>query len=55
MYYAEKMIDGILHYKTTPDGDWNPMSIQELSRRVVKAERECQEMGERLVELDNEL
>ena len=24
MYYDEKMIDGVLHCRTTPDGEWRP-------------------------------
>jgi len=24
MYYEEKMIDGVLHCRTTPDGEWRP-------------------------------
>lgn len=50
MYYTEKVINGILHYKTTPTGKWKPVSIEELTRRVVSAEKtlsNCQENEER--------
>ena len=26
MYYEEKMIDGVLHCRTTPDGEWLPVA-----------------------------
>lgn len=38
MYYAEKVIKGVLHCKTTPNGKWNPVSVEELTRRLVAAE-----------------
>ena len=38
MYYQEKIVNGILCYKDTPKGKWMPLSIQELSKRVVSAE-----------------
>jgi len=53
MYYAEKMINGILHYKTTPYGDWKPKSIESLSNRVVKAEKKVQELKRKLQEWEN--
>lgn len=28
MYYAEKMIDGVLHYRNTPDGEWRTVNTQ---------------------------
>ena len=39
MYYVEKVINGVLHYKTTPNGKWKPISVEELTKRVVEAER----------------
>lgn len=26
MYYEEKLIDGVLHWRGTPDGEWQTMS-----------------------------
>jgi len=53
MYYAEKMINGILHYKNTPNGEWKPKSIESLSDRVVKAEKKVQELERQLKEWEN--
>ena len=33
MYYAEKVIDGVLHYKTSPDGEWIKMSDVDLTSK----------------------
>ena len=35
MYYEEKLIDGILHYRYSPKEDFKPMSIGKLSQMVV--------------------
>ena len=34
MYYEEKLIDGILCYRCTPNGDWTKFSIETLSKRA---------------------
>ena len=31
MYYAEKMIDGILHYKYSPTAEWTRYTLEQLS------------------------
>lgn len=36
MYYKEKMINGILHYKCSPKGEWHEFSIEKLSERIIK-------------------
>ena len=33
MYYEEKIIDGIMHYRTNPNGQWRAYTIKELSTR----------------------
>lgn len=38
MYYVEKVINGVLHYKTTPNCKWKPISVEELTRRLVASE-----------------
>lgn len=37
MYFEEKMIDGVMCFRTTPDGEWRPFDIKELSRRYAAA------------------
>jgi len=31
MYYEEKMINGVLHWRGTPDGDFEPYTLNDLS------------------------
>ena len=31
MYYEECVIDGILHYRTNPKGEWKSFSLSELT------------------------
>lgn len=33
MYFEERMIDGVMHFRTVPDGEFRPYDIKELSRR----------------------
>lgn len=35
MYYEEKLIDGVLHWRCTPDGEWRPMSPEKLTELVI--------------------
>lgn len=36
MYYEEKMIDCVLHWRGTPDGEWYRCDIQEASIRYAE-------------------
>lgn len=33
--YEEQVIDGIMHYRCTPDGEWIKMSAEELTKRIL--------------------
>lgn len=35
MYYQEKVINGILHFKLSPDGEWKPLSVEQLTHTIV--------------------
>jgi hypothetical protein len=35
MYYDEKVIDGILHLRSIPNGEWEPMSQEQLTALVL--------------------
>jgi hypothetical protein len=48
MYYEEKIINGILHWRGHPEGEFKPYSIEALSQMVVelqKKEREAYMKG----------
>lgn len=36
MFYEERLIDGALHWRGTPDGEWVAVSVERLSSRVVE-------------------
>lgn len=40
MYYAEAVVNGIWHYKSTPRMDWKPMSVVQLNNKIAALERE---------------
>lgn len=33
MYYEEKLIDGIMHYRSDPNAEFKPYSLKQLSQR----------------------
>lgn len=33
MYYEEKIINGVMHWRGSPDDEFTPYTIEELSRR----------------------
>ena len=44
MYYNEKLINGIWHYKTMPRMDWKPMSLVQLTNKIATQERELNKL-----------
>jgi hypothetical protein len=38
MYYVEKIINGILHCKHTPNGKWVELSKEKLTDKIVRME-----------------
>ena len=51
MYYEEKIIDFVLCWRNNPKGEWTEFSKEELTQKLVKAERLLSEMIRRY-ELD---
>lgn len=47
MYYEEKLINGMWHYKTNPMAEFKPMSVELLHRKIDqlcdRLERTCQQ------------
>ena len=39
MYYEERVINGVLHYRTSPDDDFQPYTLEELTRRYTVQKR----------------
>jgi hypothetical protein len=44
MYYIEKLINGVWHFKTHPRMDWKPMSIMQLANKIAHKDREIQKL-----------
>ena len=40
MYYEERIIGGLLHYRTTPKGRWIIYNYEELSNKVIELREE---------------
>ena len=38
MYYEEKIIKGVLMYRTKPEGSWRQCSIEQMGTRILKLE-----------------
>ena len=39
MYYEERVIDGVLHWRGTPSGKWEAMSAERLTAALIEARR----------------
>lgn len=48
MYYKEKIIDGILCFTTSKDGDWIQMSPQKLTKKIVRMKVEIERLMHKL-------
>lgn len=42
MYYEEQVIKGVLSYRSTPTGDWNPLTPEALTQRIMHLEKQRQ-------------
>ena len=40
VYYVEDIINGVLMYKTEPNGAWKQCSIEKMSKRINKMKKE---------------
>lgn len=57
MYYEESIIDGVLHIRSTPNGEWRKLSAEAITLKYMEAKREvakqtakadvCQSCGNR--------
>lgn len=52
MYYEERIIDGIVHCRSTPDGKWEPLSQHALTLKIERMEIEMNQLRHRLAEVE---
>ncbi len=51
MYYEEKLINGVWHFRGTPTGNWEIMSNEMINRKLTDAKTELNNL--RLVDISN--
>lgn len=52
MFYEERVIDGILHCRTSPDREFEPMSQFALTQKIERMEIELFQLRHRLAEVE---
>jgi len=53
MYYREKIINGIWHYKTHPRMEWKPMSVERLTKKIAAQEHDLNKLIIHNVDVSN--
>lgn len=48
MYYKEQIVDGVLCWKGTPDGEWTPMSPEKMTRKIMQLKIEVEMLKSKL-------
>jgi hypothetical protein len=51
MYYEQSVIDGVLHYKTTPTSSWMPFSAISMTNKYVCSQIVIKELTEQVEQL----
>lgn len=41
MYYEEAIIDGVLHIRSTPNGEWRKLSAEAITLKYMEVKREA--------------
>lgn len=44
MFYEEKLIDGVLHFRGTPDGEWQPMTLAMYERKRIGYQQRIEQL-----------
>jgi hypothetical protein len=53
MYYEEKIIDGILHYRTSPKAEFKPYTLESLTYKISNYKDEIKKYKESLKEIES--
>jgi len=53
MYHEEKIIDGILCWRSTPQGDWIAYTAEQLTEKLTQAKRDFTQEHTKRVDLQN--
>ena len=55
MYYEEKIINGLLCYRTTPDGKWEPCPLHIVTTKLKETEEKLKETEKQRAKLVNKI
>jgi len=55
MYYEEKVIDGVLHCRSRPDGEWRELSAKEITAKLMTERKISASLRQDVDEMENEL
>lgn len=55
MFYEERLINGVLMFKSSPGSEWEPLSHAELSKRLVAKDAEIKNYKGYIQLLENKL
>lgn len=55
MYYEEKVIKGVLHFRTSPHGFWEPIPPERLTEMLVEARKERMRFQQMVEDLSDEV
>ena len=51
MYYEESVIDGVLHYRLSPESEWDAFSLPSMTNKYVSSQLVINELTERVEQL----
>jgi len=49
MFYEEQVVDGVLCFRNTPDGEWEPLSASDLTAELMGARQLIKGLRQQLV------
>jgi len=52
MFYQEKVINGVLSYRSDPDGNWTPFTQEELTNTIEALTEELGKLSFRLLRIE---
>ena len=47
MYYEERVIEGVLSWRGSPDGEWTPMTTRQLTDEIIFLRGEIEALAAR--------
>lgn len=51
MFHEEKIINGVLMWRSTPNGEWLPVSLEVVTKRLIEERELARQLQQRVEEL----